>query len=125
MFQDHHLENRTNSCVVADKCVDYVTVTFPNSTDEEKTCGTEPPLGTIFLDGHSEIDVEFYANRHEQATGFAMNVLCYEPGTAPARRRRRRRRIQPVKEIAPRECVEVSTTERPTVDSAQQLVSIC
>ena len=139
-FVGHLLENRTNSCVVANKCVDYVTVSFPNTTDEEKTCGSEAATDTLFADGYSAVNVEFYANREEENNGFAMDVLCYEPGVTPARRRRRRRqavregepvRQRPVTEEQlvrerPTECVRVSsTTETPTVDSAQQLVSIC
>ena len=63
---NHSLEERTNRCVVQDKCVD----TFPNSTDEVKVCGQEAQLNHLFADGHSAIGVEFYANRHKQDVGF-------------------------------------------------------
>ena len=56
VLANYSLEERTNSCVIQGKCVDYVHVTFPNSTDEVKVCGQEAQG-----DGHSAIGVEFYA----------------------------------------------------------------
>ena len=116
MFTGHILEERTNTCVTADKCVDYVHVTFPNSTDEEITCGQEPGLNEEFADGHSAVDVEFYANRHEQADGFSMTVTCSDPEPPPSKRRRRQT-------AETEDCSVVSCAERPTVDSEAQLVS--
>lgn len=119
MFLDHGLENRTNTCVVSDKCVDYVTIRYPDSADELKLCGHEPELNTFFADGYSAIEVEFYANREEEDNGFSMDVRCTEPVVGSSRRRRQ---LEPATD---RECVEVSSAERPTVDSSLQLVSIC
>ena len=113
---NHSLEERTNSCVIQDKCVDYVHVTFPNSTDEVKVCGQEAQLNQLFVDGHSAIDVEFYANRHKQDVGFSMDVMCNVPG-APSRRRRATKRGDT------NNCARVSDVERAPLDSAQQLVS--
>ena len=110
---NHSLEERTNSCVIQDKCVDYVHVTFPNSTDEVKVCGQEAQLNQLFADGHSAISVEFYANRHKQDVGFSMDVMCNVPG-APSRRRCATERGN---------CARVSDVERAPLDSAQQLVS--
>ena len=115
MFTGHTLEDRTDTCVTASKCVDYVHVTFPNSIDEEKTCGQEPALNTLFADGHSGVFVEFYANRYEQAAGFSMDVKCCDPGVSPSRKRR-----QTSESV---ECSLVSNAERPTVDGEAQLVS--
>ena len=113
---DHDLENRKDSCVVQDKCLDYVRVSFPNSNDEETTCGQEVSLGSVFADGYSSINVEFYANRQEEDEGFAMSVSCSEPGTEQT--------IEKRHIAAEEECIGVPSTDRPTVNSSQQLVSI-
>ena len=115
MFADHVLENRTDTCVTPDKCVDYVHVTFPSSTEEVTSCGQEPDLNTLFADGYGALYAEFYANRHEQAAGFSMDVICYDPEFPPSRRRR---------QSAGRErCTRMSNAKRPTVDREAQLVS--
>ena len=113
----HSLEGRTNYCVINNKCVDYVRLNFPASTDEVKVCGQEGQLNHLFADGHSAMSVEFYTNRHEQDVGFSMNVMCNVPGT-PSRKRR-----VPESGVTNNNCSHVSDVERAPVDSAQQLVS--
>ena len=114
MFANHVLENQTDTCVTSDKCVDYVHVTFPSSTEEVTSCGQEPDL---FADGYSAFNVEFYANRHEQDTGFSLTVWCSEPDEPQSRRRRQT--------TGSERCSQVSNAERPTVDGEAQLVSFC
>ena len=117
MFAGHALEERTDECVTSDKCVDYVHVTFPGSTEEVTSCGQEPDLNTLFADGYAALYAEFYANRLEQTAGFSMDVICYDPGSPPSRRRKR-------SQTAGNEtCSVVSGTVRPTVDGETQLVS--
>ena len=117
LFVDHVLENRTNSCIVDNKCVDYVELSFPNTTVELKTCGEEAEVNTLFADGYSGLDVEFYTNRHEQALGFALNVFCSEPGTPQAKRKREIREEE-------EKCTQAADdAERPTMDTAKELVS--
>ena len=115
MFLDHILESRTDTCLAQDKCVDYVKLTFPNVSDTVLTCGEEAELNKLYVDGHSALSVEFYANRYEQDVGFLLHVMCYEPGAVPSGKKKRQAE----------ECVLVSGTVRKpvTVDSAKQLVS--
>ena len=125
MFLNHELENRTNnSCVIADKCVDYVKLTFPNSTDKEMTCGEEVELNTIFADGFSELSVDFYTNREEETAGFSLNVMCYEPSAVPSNRKRAAAEeeadIDRLHDTDSCECLP--NTVRNTVDSAELLV---
>ena len=110
----HSLEERKKSC--QNKCVDYIHLKFPASTDEVKVCGQEAPLNKLFADGHSAISVEFYANRHEEDVGFSMNVMCNVPGTSS-----RKRHVAESGETS--NCARVSDVERAPVDSAQQLVN--
>ena len=115
-FTAHTIENRTDTCVTSNKCVDYLHVIFPGGTDEEITCGQEPDLNTEFADGYSEFNVEFYANRYEEAAGFFMIVTCYPPPTPPPMRKRETAKSE--------ECSRVSDAVRPTVDGGALLVSL-
>ena len=114
-FTSHVLEERTDTCVTPNKCVDYVHVTFPDSSDEETTCGQEPG-NAVFADGYSALKVEFYANRHEESAGFYMTVTCSTPSTPPPMGKRQT--------AESKECSRVSDAERPTVDGGAQLVSL-
>ena len=114
-FTTHVLENRTDTCETTDKCVDYVQLTFPNSAEKVTSCGQEPDLNTLFADGYGALYAEFYANRHEQAAGFSMDVICYDPEFLPSRRRRQ--------SAGSERCTRVSDAKRPTVDREAQLVS--
>ena len=114
-FTSHVLEERTDTCVTPNKCVDYVRVTFPDSPDEDTTCGQEPD-STDFADGYSAFNVEFYANRHEEAAGFLMTVTCFPPQTPPPTEKRQT--------AGSEECSRVPNAERPTADGGAQLVSL-
>ena len=114
-FMAHDIEDRTDTCVTPNKCVDYLHVTFPG--DEEVTCGQEPPLNTVFADGYSEFKVEFYANRYEEAAGFLMIVTCFPPPIPPPMCRGKRQTAES------EECSRVSDAARPTADGGAQLVS--
>lgn len=122
MFTAHTLENSTDICGVQDKCVDYVKLTYPNVTDEVWLCGVDAVINqTVIVDGHSAINVEFYANRLEENKGFNLAITCYEPGSEPSSRKR-----QAEEEGAMgsgRECVEVSDQKSAPVDSVTVLVS--
>ena len=114
-FTSHVLEERTDTCVTPNKCVDYVHVSFPDSSDEETTCGQEPG-NTVFADGYSALKVEFYANRLEEAAGFFMTVTCYpDPNSSPTGKRQTTENA---------ECSRVSDAERPTLDGGAELVSL-
>ena len=113
MFSSHTLESRTNTCISHEKCVDYVKLRFPNATDEENFCGTEPQLDNLVTTVHNGLVAEFYANRYEQAKGFELTVICIAPGSQPTNRRKRAENM----------CTQVSNAPRLTVDSAQELVS--
>ena len=112
MFTSHTLESRTNTCILQEKCVDYVKLTFPNVTDEEIFCGTEPQLNSLVTTSNKGLVAEFYANRYEEAKGFELTVICIAPGSQPTNRRKRAEM-----------CTQVSNAPRLTVDSAQELVS--
>ena len=61
--------------------MDYVEIDFPNFGSEIVTsCGMEAEVGVMNSDGATEIDVEFMANREEQASGFMIFVWCSDPG---------------------------------------------
>lgn len=122
IFNEHILENSTDICGVQNKCVDYVRLTYPNVTDEEWLCGLDAELNqTVVVDGHSNIHVEFYANRLEEAKGFNLAVLCYEPGFEPSKRKRQTEEEQA--RGSGRECVKVSDQKSDPVNSATELVS--
>ena len=117
LFMAHDIEDRTNTCVTPNKCVDYLHVTFPDGADEKITCGQEPALYTEFADGYSEFNVEFYANRHEEAAGFLMIVTCFPPPTPPPMNPGKRQTAES------EECSRVSDAARPTANGGAQLVS--
>ena len=114
-FASHVLEERTDTCVTPNKCVDYVHVTFPDSSDEETTCGQEPG-NAVFADGYSALKVDFYANRHEEAAGFFMTVTCYPDQIPPPMGKRQTAESEG--------CSRVPDAERPTVDGGALLVSL-
>ena len=118
-FTGHILEDRASNCSTTDKCVDYVHVTFPNTLDEDITCGQEPALNSPFANGDVAFSVEFYANRHEQAAGFSMLVTCITPPPPPPPPGKKRRQTD-----GNGECSLVSNAVRPTVDGEAQLVSL-
>lgn len=125
MFIKHILENRTtNSCIIEDKCVEYVHITFPNTTDEVKTCGEEMETNTVYSDGYSGFYLEFYTNREEEDLGFSVNVMCTEPDVEPSRKKRQIGKDEEEEEGRQEDnnCVSVPNIMRPTVDSVQLLV---
>ena len=122
IFNEHVLENSTDLCGAQNKCVDYVKLSYPNVTDEEWLCGHDAELNqTVVVDGHSNMHVEFYANRLEEAKGFSLAVLCYVPGFEPSVRKRQAEGEEA--RDSGTECVEVSDQKSAPVDSATELVS--
>ena len=113
-FVTHILENRSNHC--GNSCVDYVEIDFPNYGSEKlTTCGIEAEIGVMYSDGNTEIDVEFVANREEQAHGFMIFVWCCDPSfdiNAYLNSSRRKRDSDQYVE-----CAEPVGTHREPVDS--------
>ena len=122
-FISHALEGRSDHC--ENSCVDSVKIDFPNYGNARlTTCGMEADTGIINSDGTTEIDVEFVANRADQAHGFMMFVWCTDPALDS--------NAQP--EISSEwkrdsdqysECAEPAGTHREPVDAVQLLVSVC
>jgi hypothetical protein len=118
-FLNHTLETAA-ACPAASNteyCVDYVRVSLLDSTIDEKTCGVNAPVGQVVADGFSGVYVEFYANREEEAAGFKMNIMCYDPTINATLLPSRKRSVQ----IAESECREVTPDVQRQVDSAARL----
>ncbi|CAI8025565.1 hypothetical protein GBAR_LOCUS14753 [Geodia barretti] len=118
-FLNHTLETAA-ACPAASNteyCVDYVRVSLLDSTIDEKTCGVNAPVGQVVADGFSGVYVEFYANREEEAAGFKMNIMCYDPTINTTLLPSRKRSVQ----IAESECREVTPDVQRQVDSAARL----
>ena len=121
VFLYHDLEEETDICSGGnDKCVDYVKISFANSTDSRVSCGTAVTLFQVFADGYSGAVVEFYANREEQAAGFSMSLMCIDPNVGLSKRKRESGENDGQSE--PERCLEVTEGVQRQVDSAKKLV---
>ena len=79
-FQDHSLERSTQCNNMLNTCIDFLRIDFPTYNTDQVTCGSMNDIDPLIgLDGMSEIDVEFVANRARQRPGFRMFVYCREP----------------------------------------------
>jgi hypothetical protein len=116
-FLNHTLETAT-ACPTNSSneyCVDYVRVTLLDSTIDEKTCGVNASVGQVVADGFSGVHVEFYVNREEEAAGFKMNIMCYDPTINTTLLPSTKRSVQIT------ECQEVTPGVQRQVDSAARL----
>ena len=119
-FLNHTLEEDADCPAGDDTCVDYVEVYLDPSIADRVSCGTAVNLSQVFADGFSGAIVEFYANREEQAAGFSMSLMCYDPDVGLSKRKRESGSNDGQSE--PERCLEVTEEVQRQVDSAKQLV---
>lgn len=128
IFLNHILENATDICITGpDTCVDYVEVSLEGSTTSETTCGEDASVGQVIADGYSAAFVEFFANREEQAAGFKMNLMCYDPtinvSSLPTSKRSVEEEAAAERDNLQQEtCEEVTPGVQREVNSVQHLV---